>query len=57
MKTGSKMAARYNASIGDALEEAMMVPPWGNRALCWARDLDVFSKVKSCGSECVHTLS
>ena len=28
---GSKMAARYRASIGDVKEDAMMVPGWGSR--------------------------
>jgi hypothetical protein len=43
-KTGSKIAARYRASIGEALEAAMMEPSLGKRAWCCARDLNIVSR-------------
>ena len=37
---GSKIAARYNESIGEVWEEAIMDPGWGRRAWWWvASDL------------------
>ena len=38
---GSNIAARYRASIGDALDAAMIEPSLGSRALCCASDLRV----------------
>jgi len=39
VKTGSKMAARYRASIGEVLEDAMIELSWGSRALFLFREL------------------
>lgn len=38
VKMGSKIAARYNASIGEALEDAITLPGRGSRAVFWDRD-------------------
>ena len=41
MNTGSKIAARYNESMGDVCEDAITDPGCGNLALlCRARELD-----------------
>jgi hypothetical protein len=56
VKTGSKIAARYSASIGEALEDAMIVPGPGRRLAFCARELHLsISILKSLSG--VHTLS
>ena len=44
VKTGSKIAARYSASTGEVLDDAMMELSWGSRALFLFRELGLFSK-------------
>ena len=39
VKTGSKIAARYSASIGEVLDDAMIELSWGSRALFLFREL------------------
>ena len=40
---GSKIAARYTASIGDVKDEAITEPGWGRRA-CWCLDRELKDK-------------
>jgi hypothetical protein len=39
VKMGSKIAARYSASIGEVLDDAMIELSWGSRALFLFREL------------------
>ena len=44
VNTGLKIAIRYNESMGEVCEEAMMEPGCGSRALwCFARELNTVS--------------
>ena len=49
VKTGSKMAARYKASIGEVLDDAMMLPCCGSRALFFFRELLLLARGRSRG--------
>ena len=57
VKTGSKIAARYNVSIGEVLEAAMMLPSCGSRALFLFKELLPFSKDPSWVDGLRRTLS
>jgi hypothetical protein len=57
VKTGSKIAARYSASIGEVLDDAMIELSWGSRALFLFRELVLFSKEQIWVGSFRHTLS
>ena len=57
VKTGSKMAARYSASIGEVLDDAMMEFSRGSLALFLFRELVLFSKEQIWVDKLGYTLS
>jgi hypothetical protein len=49
VKTGSKIAARYSASTGEVLDDAMIELSWGSRALFLFRELGLFQQGTNLG--------